>query len=208
MSNQQEIQRLQQAKSNLKTAIQNQGVSVPDSARLDEYSALVDSISTVRSVSGVSPDAAGDVDLTPADIGGLADVQIGIVTTGDPGTQASVTAQKENAVARLNFVIPKGDPGDVVQQTYIGEAEPTDPDVIVWIDTGGGADIPASGMQPLTFTGLVNKSYNGGSAVTVEIPKTLSSYTNDAGFQTAEDVTLAINEAVSTAIGNALEVAY
>ena len=39
-----EIERLQNAKSALKTAIEGKGVSVPASTKLDGYSALVDSI--------------------------------------------------------------------------------------------------------------------------------------------------------------------
>lgn len=40
-----EITRLQGAKANLKTAIESKGVTVPSSATLDDYAALVDSIS-------------------------------------------------------------------------------------------------------------------------------------------------------------------
>ncbi len=40
-----EIARLQQAKSDLATSIENKGVTVPSSATLDDYPALVDSIS-------------------------------------------------------------------------------------------------------------------------------------------------------------------
>lgn len=40
-----EITRLQTAKANLKTAIEGKGVSVPSSAKLDAYPALVESIS-------------------------------------------------------------------------------------------------------------------------------------------------------------------
>lgn len=40
-----EITRLQQAKADIKTAIENKGVTVPSSATLDDYADLVDSIS-------------------------------------------------------------------------------------------------------------------------------------------------------------------
>lgn len=46
MSVNSEIERLQGAKSALKTAIEGKGVSVPASTKLDGYSALVDSIET------------------------------------------------------------------------------------------------------------------------------------------------------------------
>lgn len=41
-----EIARLQQAKADLKTAIENKGVTVPSNATLDDYADLVDSIVT------------------------------------------------------------------------------------------------------------------------------------------------------------------
>ena len=45
-----EITRLQEAKADIKTAIENKGVTVPASATLDEYASLVDSISGGGSV--------------------------------------------------------------------------------------------------------------------------------------------------------------
>lgn len=46
MSIQTELNRLNAAKNNLKTAIEGKGVAVPDSTKLDGYSALVDQISS------------------------------------------------------------------------------------------------------------------------------------------------------------------
>lgn len=46
MSIQTELTRLQDAKSNLKAAIENKGVAVPDAATLDGYAALVEEIET------------------------------------------------------------------------------------------------------------------------------------------------------------------
>ena len=46
MSVQSEISRLNAAKNSLKTAIESKGVAVPDSTKLDGYSALVDQISS------------------------------------------------------------------------------------------------------------------------------------------------------------------
>lgn len=45
MSVQSEINRLQTAKADLKTAIENKGVTVPSSTKLDGYADLVDNIS-------------------------------------------------------------------------------------------------------------------------------------------------------------------
>lgn len=61
MSANSEIQRLQNAKSALKTAIEGKGVSVPASTKLDGYPALVDSIEQ----GGGDPDVEGiDLDLS------------------------------------------------------------------------------------------------------------------------------------------------
>lgn len=46
MSVQSQISRLQTAKADLKTAIENKGVTVPSSTKLDGYADLVDSISS------------------------------------------------------------------------------------------------------------------------------------------------------------------
>lgn len=46
MSTKTEITRLQNAKFSIKTAIEGKGVTVPDSAKLDEMAALIDSISS------------------------------------------------------------------------------------------------------------------------------------------------------------------
>lgn len=43
--------------------------------------------------------------------GAAATVEVGIVTTGEPGTQAAVTNGGTTAAAVLNFVIPRGAPG-------------------------------------------------------------------------------------------------
>lgn len=44
--------------------------------------------------------------------GMAATISVGIVSTGEPGTQASVTNAGTDSTAVLNFVIPRGDKGD------------------------------------------------------------------------------------------------
>ena len=199
-----QIDRINQAKLDLRTAIQNQGVTVPDDAKIDTYSAYVNGISTVRSVSGVLPDDGGNVPLTIDVLNGLSDIKVASTSTAESGTPASVEVVKSGSVANLSFIIPKGDDGEVYQQTYIGAEEPVDEKVVVWIDTSGDPTDPPTGIATLTFTGIVKETYNGGKAATVNIPNNLSAYTNDAQFQTAEQVTSAIN----AAIGNALRREY
>lgn len=201
---QSELDRIKQAKSDLRTAIQNQGVIVPDDAKIDTYSTYVDGISTVRSVADVLPDDRGNVPLTIDDLNGLSDIKVVSTSTAESGTPASVEVVKSGSVANLSFIIPKGDDGEVYQQTYIGAEEPVDEKVVVWIDTSGDPTEPPSSVATLTFTGIVNETYNGGKAVTVNIPNNLSAYANDTQFQTAEQVTAAID----AAIGNALRGEY
>lgn len=199
-----ELERLRKAKQDLRTSIQNQGVPIADGASISEYGKAVDGISTVRSVAEILPDNEGNVPLTIDDINGLSDIKVVSTSTAEPGTPASVEVVKSGSVANLSFIIPKGDDGEVYQQTYVGSEEPVDEKVVVWIDTSGDPTNPPTGIATLTFTGIANKTYNGGKAVTVNIPNNLSAYTNDAQFQTAEQVTSAIN----VAIGNALRREY
>lgn len=108
---QSELDRIRQAKSDLRTAIQNQGVIVPDDAKIDTYSAYVDGISTVRSVADVPPDDEGNVPLTIDDLNGLSDIKVVSTSTAEAGTPASVEVVKSGSVANLSFIIPKGEEG-------------------------------------------------------------------------------------------------
>ena len=108
---QSELDRIKQAKSDLRTAIQNQGVIVPDDAKIDTYSVYVDGISTVRSVADVPPDDEGNVPLTIDDLNGLSDIKVVSTSTAESGTPASVEVVKSGSVANLSFIIPKGEEG-------------------------------------------------------------------------------------------------
>lgn len=199
-----ELERLRKAKQDLRTSIQNQGVPIADGASISEYGKAVDGISTVRSVADILPDNEGNVPLTIDVLNGLSDIKVASTSTAESGTPASVEVVKSGSVANLSFIIPKGADGEVYQQTYVGSEEPVDRKVVVWIDTSGDPTNPPTGIANLTFTGIANGTYNGGKATTVNIPNNLSAYTNDAQFQTAEQVTSAIN----AAIGNALRREY
>lgn len=108
---QSELDRIRQAKSDLRTAIQNQGVTVPDDAKIDTYSTYVDGISTVRSVADVPPDDEGNVPLTIDDLNGLSDIKVVSTSTAEAGTPANVEVVKSGSVANLSFIIPKGEEG-------------------------------------------------------------------------------------------------
>ena len=55
--------------------------------------------------------------------GAAATVEVGIVTTGEPGTQAAVTNGGTTAAAVLNFVIPRGAPGTNGKSAYQAAVE-------------------------------------------------------------------------------------
>ena len=94
---------------------------------------------------------------------------------GDTGPQGQIGPQG-----------PKGETGDTGQSgVYIGNSEPSDPDINVWIDESGEA-------SRLVY------SVNGQTGdVTLVIPST-------EGLATEEYV----NNAISTAIGNAIGGSY
>lgn len=62
-----------------------------------------------------SPGPAG-ADGAPGKDGAAATVTVGTVTTGEPGTQASVTNRGTENAAVLDFVIPKGEKGESAPQ--------------------------------------------------------------------------------------------
>ena len=53
----------------------------------------------------------------------------------DVGATPTVTKELLNGIVNLHFGLPIGDPG-----VYMGDSEPTDPSVDVWIDTSGEVD--------------------------------------------------------------------
>ena len=64
-----------------------------------------------------SPGAKGD----KGDDGAAATIQVGTVTTGEAGTEASVTNAGTANAARFNFVIPKGEKGDTGEKGEKGD---------------------------------------------------------------------------------------
>jgi hypothetical protein len=62
-------------------------------------------------------------------------LQIGTTTTGEAGTEATVKNSGTAANAVLDFTIPRGKSG-----VYVGNEEPTDKDVSVWVDTNDESD--------------------------------------------------------------------
>lgn len=73
------------------------------------------------------------LDVTPIDTGGNT-VSIGTVTTGAPGTQASVVNSGTAKDVVLDFTIPKGDKGENVK---VGAGLSVDPNGLVQVRTSG-----------------------------------------------------------------------
>lgn len=70
MSISSEITRLTQAKADIKTAIENKGVTVPSSAKLDDYPELIDDIEQGSSGGGGGGEIAKENDVNFIDYDG------------------------------------------------------------------------------------------------------------------------------------------
>lgn len=152
---QSELDRIKQAKSDLRTAIQNQGVIVPDDAKIDTYSTYVDGISTVRSVADVPPDDEGNVPLTIDDLNGLSEIKVVSTSTAESGTPASVEVVKSGSVANLSFIIPKGDKGEAGLNGNDGKAATIKLGTVTTGNPGTSVQITNSGSESaaiLNFT--------------------------------------------------------
>lgn len=117
--------------------------------------------------------------------GTAATISVGTTTTGEPGTNASVTNSGTSSAAVFNFTIPrgvvgatgpqgetgsqgpKGDTGD--PGIYYGTTTPTDPDVYFWIDPSG---TPTSGFEVTTNKVTTISS----SSTNTEYPSALAVY--------------------------------
>ena len=101
------------------------------------------------------------------------------VSTGNPGTSASVsvTGTAENPV--INLTVPKGDTGSA--GVYIGTSQPTDSNINVWIDPDGEPSFKAV------------KAVNG---VTADDSGTVTLTPDDLGAATAEEVSQLKDEKV------------
>lgn len=89
--------------------------------------------------------------------GKAATIEIGTVTTGEPGTQAQVTNVGTSSAARLNFVIPKGATGATGGKGDTGEQGPPG------ANGSNGADATINGVNALTLqaSGGLSDSQSG-----------------------------------------------
>lgn len=90
--------------------------------------------------------------------GKAATIEIGTVTTGEPGTQAQITNVGTASAARLNFVIPKGATGATGGKGETGEQGPPG------ANGSDGADATINGVNALTLqaSGGLSGSQSGG----------------------------------------------
>ena len=77
--------------------------------------------------------------------GKAATIEIGTVTTGEPGTQAQVTNAGTSSAARFNFVIPKGATGATGRKGDTGEQGPPG------ANGSDGVDATINGVNTLTL---------------------------------------------------------
>lgn len=102
-----EISRIQAAKADIKSAIEGKGVTVSPSAKLDDYAALIDTISTGITPSGsISITSNGTVDVTnyaQAIVNVKADVQVQTVNVASAVTAGNVTLLSGNDFIKVNY---------------------------------------------------------------------------------------------------------
>ncbi len=117
-----------------------------------------------------------------------------------------------------NIIGPPGEKGEC--GVYVGATEPTEEDVLVWINTEGETseglatieyvDNAIASVPGTDLTGYATEDYVDeqiGKIPTTEVPENVSSFTNDAGYQTEAQVSAAITAAIGKIVdGN--EVAY
>lgn len=164
MSIQSEIERLQNAKENLKTAITGKGVTVPDSAKLDEYSSFVNGIQQgveggidVSATTAVESDVLSTAKFYKAD-GSFVSGSIQTVTPTLSGNKFTVNkgyVANDTELAVPESTITETEDKVTVGVGYVGEAKEynlgTDNVAGVLVDDGNGGLM----VQKLSFDGTV-----------------------------------------------------
>ena len=111
----------------------------------------------------------GDLEwIDNSDGGSTVSVNVGKTTTGEPGTNASVTNSGDETNVVLNFTIPRGNPGPTGKQGPAGATGPTGPGVATGGTTG---QVLAKKSNANYDTEWIDNS-DGGSTVSVNVGKT------------------------------------
>lgn len=98
----------------------------------EEQSKFIDTGAQIKGPQGDKGD--------PGDDGAAATVNVGTVTTGEPGSQAAVVNAGDTTNARFNFTIPRGATGAAGPGVSVGSGVPVEPGSVgecyIDIDTG------------------------------------------------------------------------
>ncbi len=131
------------------------------------------------------------LDLAPlADITGpqgpagtAATISVGTVTTGAPGSSATITNVGTSSAAVFNFTIPKGDTGEAGSGSgdVSGPASANGGNLVLF-DGNTGKLVKDSGVGILDFNTV---AFTGAYSDLTGKPNNVSSFTNDAGYLTS-----------------------
>lgn len=105
-----EITRLQSAKSDLKTSIENKGVTVPSATTIDGYSALVDQISTGATLQSKSVTPTESAQTVSPDVGydGLSSVSVGAISSTYIGSDITQRSSSDLTASGATVTAPSG----------------------------------------------------------------------------------------------------
>lgn len=150
-----EISRLQTAKTNLKTSIENKGVDVPANTKLDGYSALVDAIQTgggtpVLQSKTVSPTESAQTVTADTGYSGLSSVKVNAISSTYVGTGVTRKGAATITPGTTNKTIASG--------TYLTGNQ----------TIAGDADLVAGNIKSGVNIFGVTGTYSGGGGGTLE----------------------------------------
>lgn len=145
-----EISRLQTAKTNLKTSIENKGVDIPAATKLDGYSAFVDAIQTggtpVLQSKTVSPTESTQTVTADTGYSGLSSVKVNAISSTYVGTGVTRKSAATITPGTTNKTIASG--------TYLTGAQ----------TIAGDADLVASNIKSGVNIFGVTGTYSGGGS--------------------------------------------
>lgn len=194
-----EITRLQTAKANIKTSIENKGVTVPSNATLSNYSTYIDQITTGG---GGGSDTSKLIDLIEGDLTSI-DVPNGttkISVNAFYGLRSLTSITIPNSVTSID---------SMAFQSCTGLTSITIPDSVTSI--GGYAFHGCTSLTSLTIgsglTTIPNQCfYNCSSLTTMTIPNTVTAIQTEAFYNANSLTSLTIGSGVtsigSSAFGN------
>ena len=167
MSIQTEIERLENAKSALKTSITNKGVTVDEGKKINEYSALVDSIVELKGQTKTVAPSTSEQTISPdAQYNGLTSVTVNAVTSAIDSNIVAGNIKKDVSILG-------------VTGTYAPEEEIDTPDTTIQngeygleTATSGEGDND-TGYKFYTDANIQSKLYETGSIVEIHITNEL-----------------------------------